>query len=87
MTTKSIPLCGQHHIQKEWRKIAFEYAEGGISVRIPNVYAWVCPADGEASFVPETIDELITTVRELVETAKRSKKRRSAFTEYMVAVQ
>ena len=87
MTTESIPLCGQHRIQKEWRKIAFEYAEEGVSVRVPNVDAWVCPADGEASFVPETIDELITTVRELVEAGKRSKKRRSAFTEYMVAVQ
>jgi len=87
MTTKSIPICGQHQIQKEWRQTAFEYTEEGISVRVPNVYAWLCPADGEASFTPETIDELITTVRELIETAKRAKARRSAFTEYVVAVQ
>jgi len=87
MTTKPVPICGQHHIQKEWRQTVFEYADEGISVRVPKVGAWVCPADGEASFTPETIDELITTVRELIETAKRARRRRSAFTEYMVAVQ
>jgi len=86
MTTKPIPICGQHQIQKEWRQTAFEYADEGVSVRVPNVHAWVCPADGEASFAPDTIDELITTVRELIETAKRARARRSAFTEYMVAV-
>ena len=53
---------------------------------MPNVYAWVCPEDGEASFTPETIDELIVTVRELIETAKRAKERRSSLTEYVVAV-
>lgn len=87
MATKPIPICGQHHVQKEWRQTAFEYADEGVSVRVPNVYARVCPADGEASFTPDTVDELITTVRELIETAKRAKARRSAFTEYMVAVQ
>jgi RNA polymerase subunit RPABC4/transcription elongation factor Spt4 len=87
MTNKPVPICGQHQIQKEWRQTAFEYAEEGISVRVPNVGAWICPADGEASFTPETVDELITTVRELIETAKRARQRRSAFTEYMVAVQ
>jgi hypothetical protein len=87
MATKPIPICSQHHIQKEWRPTAFEYNDEGISVRVPNVYAWVCPTDGEASFTPEAVDELIATVRELIETAKRAKARRSTFTEYMVAVQ
>jgi RNA polymerase subunit RPABC4/transcription elongation factor Spt4 len=87
MTAKPIPICGQHHLQKEWRQTVFEYTEEGVSVRVPKVYAWVCPADGEASFAPETVDELITTVRELIETAKRARARRSVFTEYMVAVQ
>lgn len=40
-------------------------------VRVPNVYAWVCPEDGEASFTPETTDEILTTVRELLGPAKR----------------
>jgi YgiT-type zinc finger domain-containing protein len=87
MTTKPIPICGQHHLQKEWRQTAFEYTDEGVFVRVPNVHAWVCPADGEASFTPNTIDELITTVRELIAPAKRAKTHRSAFTEYMVAVQ
>lgn len=86
MATKPIPICGQHHKPKEWRPTVFEYHEGDISVRVPNVYAWVCPEDEEASFTPETVDELILTVRELIETAKRAKERRSSLTEYVVAV-
>ncbi len=64
----------------------FEYTEGGIVVRVPNIYAWVCKADGEASFTPETVDELITTVRESIEPAKRARERRSVLTEYIVSV-
>jgi RNA polymerase subunit RPABC4/transcription elongation factor Spt4 len=86
MTAKPIPICSKHHRAKEWRPAVFEYSDEGISVRVPNVYAWVCPIDGEASFTPETIDELIVTVRELIETAKRAKARRSLLTEYVVAV-
>ncbi len=64
----------------------FAYDEGEISVRAPNVQAWVCPVDGEASFTPETVDELIETVRELIDMAKRARDRRSMFTEYVVSV-
>ncbi|NUO81918.1 hypothetical protein HUU05_17740 [candidate division KSB1 bacterium] len=87
MPTKPTPICGQHNLPKEWRPTSFEYNDDGVSVRVPNVYAWVCPIDGEASYTPETTDELIVTVRELIETAKRAKARRAAFTEYIVAVQ
>lgn len=86
MTTKSIPICGEHHVQKEWRKTTFEYTDEGITVRIPDVYAWVCPVSGEASFTPETVDELVTTTRELIEIAKRARKRRPVLTEYTVSV-
>lgn len=86
MTTQSIPVCGQHKTSKQWRPTTFEYSEDGISIRIPNVYAWVCPKDGEASFTPDIVDELLLTVRELVETAKRARERRSVLTEYLVAV-
>jgi YgiT-type zinc finger domain-containing protein len=86
MPTKSIPICGTHHIPKEWRTTTFEYSDGGISIRVPNVYAWVCPQAGEASFTPETADELIITARELLETAKRAQERRSVLTEYIVSV-
>jgi len=86
MTTQSVPVCGEHQTPKEWRQADFEYSEDGISVRVSGVYAWVCPAGGEASFTPETVDELITTVRELLEAAKRSRERRSELTEYVVSV-
>jgi hypothetical protein len=79
-------LCNKHSIPKEWRPATFEYSEQDITVHVPNVYAWVCPEDGETSFTPETVDELITTVRELIETAKRARERRSLLTEYIVSV-
>ena len=84
MTRK--PTCGEHHTFKEWQPTTFEYREEGISVRVPNVYAWVCPEDGEASFTPEIVDEIIVTVRELLESAKRARERRSVLTEYIVSV-
>lgn len=71
---------------KEWRQIDFEYSEDGITVNVSDVYAWVCSADREASFTPDMVDELITTVRELLATAKRSRERRSSLTEYVVSV-
>jgi YgiT-type zinc finger domain-containing protein len=86
MTAKPAPICGEHHIKKEWRPTTFEYSEEDVTVRVPNIYAWVCPASGEASFTPDTTDELITTVRELIELAKRARERRPALTEYIVSV-
>ncbi|MBX3058183.1 MAG: hypothetical protein KF770_17105 [Anaerolineae bacterium] len=83
---KNTPVCGDHQVQKEWRKTTFEYSNQGITVRVPGIYAWVCPVDGEASFLPETVDELIMTVQELYETAQRAKTRRSGITEYVVSV-
>lgn len=83
---QNAPICGEHQVKKEWRKTNFEYTEQGITIQVPDVYAWVCPEDGEASFLPATTDELIATVRELLETAKRAKKRRSEFTQYFVSV-
>ena len=87
MANELAPICGQHKKKKKWQRTVFEYSEGGISIRIPNVYAWVCPEDGEASFTPETTDELIITAREFVQAAKRARARRSVLTEYVVAVQ
>jgi len=86
MIEKSTPICGEHKTNKEWRTTTFEYRDDGIIVRVTNVPAWVCPQDGEASFTSGTTDELIATVRELIETAKRAKARRAEFTEYIVAV-
>ena len=87
MAKKTIPICGdEKQTPKEWKPVTFEYAEDGISVQVPNVYAWVSPLDGEISFTPDTVDELIATVRELIETAKRTQQRRNVFTEYVVSV-
>jgi YgiT-type zinc finger domain-containing protein len=86
MKTKSAPVCGTHRVLKEWRPTTFEYTDEGVTIRIPNIYAWICPESGEASFTPETADEIIETVHELSEIAKRAKKRRSGFTEYFVSV-
>jgi YgiT-type zinc finger domain-containing protein len=86
MRAKTAPQCGQHHVSKEWRQTTFEYNDGEISVQVPNVYAWVCPVDGEASFTPETVDELITSVREFIETAKRTRNRQSTLREYIISV-
>ena len=83
-----VPTCGDaQQTPKEWKQVTFEYVEDGVSIRVPNVYAWVSPLNGEISFTPETVDELIATVRELIDTAKRAQQRRSAFTEYVVSVE
>ncbi len=81
-----IPICTQHKKEKVWSQTVFEYTEDDISVRIENVWAWVCPEDGDPSFTPETMDALIDTVKELIETAKRAKKRSPALTNYAIAV-
>lgn len=86
MNNEPVPICGEHQIQKEWLPTTFEYDEDGVSIRVPNIHAWVCPADGEASFAPETVDELIDTVRELIEPARHARERRSMPTEYIVSV-
>lgn len=86
MNNEHIPICGEHHVQKEWRQTTFEYSGEGITVRVPKIYAWVCPESGEASFTPDTVDELMTTVRELIELAKRARVRRHVLTDYIVSV-
>lgn len=86
MTPKPSPICTQHKTEKVWQQTVFEYNEDGISVRVQNVWAWVCPEDGAPSFTPETMDALLVTVRELVDTAKRARKRSPVLTEYAVAV-
>jgi len=80
------PTCSTHQVNQEWRLTTFEYQEGDITIRVPHIYAWVCPLDGEASFTPETVDDLIATIRELLEIAIRARQRRSGLTEYMVSV-
>src|SRR5262245_36408923 len=86
MKTDFVPICSEHQIAREWRPTTFEYAEEGVSVCVSGILAWVCPVDGDASFPPEPLDELPTTVRELLETARRAKARQSTMTEFVVSV-
>ena len=87
MTDKPIPTCGDaKQTPKQWQPVIFKYTEDDISVQVPNVYAWVNPLDGEVSFTPDTVDELIATVRELIETARRAQQRRNIFTDYIISV-
>ena len=81
-----MPVCAEHRRTREWRTAVFEYEEEDVSIRIPNVEAWVCPADGDPSFLPETADELIAVGRELLAAARKARQRRSALTEYIVSV-
>jgi RNA polymerase subunit RPABC4/transcription elongation factor Spt4 len=86
MKSEFTPTCHEHRVEKEWRPTTFEYTEDGLSVRVSDVFAWVCPVDGDASFTPETFDELLATVRELLEPAKRARARKSSMTEFVVSV-
>ena len=86
LKSEHTPICGEHHVKKEWRPTTFEYSNEGITVSVNDVCAWVCPASGEASFTPDTVDELIITVRELIVLAKRARKHRPVLTEYIVSV-
>ena len=80
------PICREHGQSKEWSLTTFEYKEDGVSVRVPNIYAWVCPENGEASFTSKAIDELLLTIRDLLETAKKAKARRAKTTQFIVTV-
>ena len=86
MSNKPVPICAEHQVSKEWKPTTFEYGDDGVSIQVPNVYAWVCPEDGEASFTADTTDELIATVRELITPAKRARERRTMPAEYIVRV-
>ncbi len=86
MKNDVVPICQEHQTTMEWRPATFEYGEDGVSVRVTGPLAWVCPVDGEASYTPEGFDELLITVRELLESAKRAKARRSAMREFVVSV-
>ncbi|MGH9934608.1 MAG: hypothetical protein ACREAM_00080 [Blastocatellia bacterium] len=53
---------------------------------VPFCHEHQIVVDGDASFPPETFDELLTTVRELLEAARRAKSRQSTMTEFVVSV-
>ncbi len=86
MAAKPAPVCREHNVAKEWVVTTFVYSDEDISVCIPGIHAWVCPEGGESSFPPETVDQLIPTVRELLATARKARERRSELTQFIVSV-
>ncbi len=77
MTYETVPFCGKHRMSREWRSTVYQVDADGVSVKVPDVQAWVCPADGEAYFAPETVNELSGKVRELIESAKHAREHQS----------
>jgi hypothetical protein len=61
MSNQAVPICGEHNIPKEWEPTTFVFHDDGVSIQVPNIYAWVCPQDNEASFTPDTTAQLIAT--------------------------
>ena len=47
MTSKPSPISTEHNTEKVWQQAVFEYSEEGVSVKVQNVWAWVCPEDGD----------------------------------------
>lgn len=43
MNKQTVPICGEHQVLKEWKATTFIYDDDGVSIEVPNVYAWVCP--------------------------------------------
>ncbi len=86
METKPVPICREHQQPKEWRPTTFDYSEEGISLSVSGIFAWVCPVDGDASYTPETADELHATARGILEQARRERARNTKPVEYVFSV-
>lgn len=86
METKATPICGEHKTYKEWRQTPFTYEEDGISITVTDIWAWVCPVDGDASFTPQTTDELHATVRAILDPARKARANQPVLTPYVVSV-
>ena len=81
------PICGEHKTRKEWRETTFEYSEDGITVRVLNIDAWICPGEGETSFTPAIADELHRTARESLDSTKKAIARKLISPPYVVTVE
>lgn len=69
-----------------WGQTDFVYRDDGIEITIPNVPAWLCKSNHEPLFTPDTTDQLIDTLKELVATAQRARKREPMLHQYVVRV-
>jgi len=82
------PFCSEHRIPMVWGETDFTYTEDDVTVIVRHIPAWLCPYGEDAAFLPSATDELIATVRELIEVAKRAKAQRTLLPqqEYFVKV-
>ncbi len=87
MNNRTAPICGQHKTSKEWKPTTIEYSEDGITVRVLDIEAWVCPVDGDAAFTPATAHELHQTIRESLDSAKKAMARKLVSLPYVVSVE
>ena len=80
------PFCSEHRIVMEWGETDFTFEEDGIEVVVRHIPAWVCPHQDDVAFPPGVTDELITTIRKLVDVAKQAKSSQHSITqqEYLV---
>lgn len=82
------PFCSEHLIAMDWGETDFSYVEGGVEVVVRHIPAWVCPHGDDAAFPPGATDELLETMRELIEVARRTQAKRPSLPaqEYLVRV-
>ena len=82
------PLCEEHRLPMVWGETDFAYTENGIEVTVRHIPAWVCPYADDSAFPPGVTDDLIATVRKLVEVAKQAQASQSNLweQEYLVRI-
>lgn len=86
MSRKPLPCCSECKVTMRSGKANYVYRDDGIAITIPDVPAYLCGRGHEPLFTPESTDQLIETLKELVATARRARKRRPRFREYRVQV-
>ena len=64
-----------------WGETDFTYAQDGVEVIVRHIPAWVCPHGDDAAFPPGVTDELIGTIRKLVEIARQARTSHDYITE------
>ncbi len=68
------PTCSDHNELMQWGETEFTYREDGVEVVVRHIPAWICPCDSDDSVIePGMLDELIATIRQLVDAAKQAR--------------
>ena len=82
------PLCEEHNLPMQWGETDFTYREADIEVTVRHIPAWVCPHADDSAFAPGVTDELIGTIRKLMDVARQAKAAQAGLweQEYLVRV-